>query len=232
MWEQVDNALRQSISRVLTSLASFIPGVVAFLVSLIIALALGALLAAAAIRVLRWLRFDEQIERLGLEGLVEWFPARSPTRLVGRLLFWSVFLLGMLVGIAALDATLMTTIAARLLVFLPNVFVAVLLLVAGSVLARFLSRSVLISAVNMQIQSARLLGLGVKWLVLLLTAAMALNHLGIGGAILRLAFGILFGGIVLAMALAVGLGSKDVVSRTWERQAEKRPEPDPVVPNL
>lgn len=232
MWEQVDNALRQSISRVLTSLASFIPGVVAFLVSLIIALALGALLAAAAIRVLRWLRFDEQIERLGLEGLVEWFPARSPTRLVGRLLFWSVFLLGMLVGIAALDATLMTTIAARLLVFLPNVFVAVLLLVAGSVLARFLSRSVLISAVNMQIQSARLLGLGVKWLVLLLTAAMALNHLGIGGAILRLAFGILFGGIVLAMALAVGLGSKDIVSRTWERQAEKRPEPDPVVPNL
>jgi hypothetical protein len=232
MWEQVDNALRQSISRVLTSLASFIPGVVAFLVSLIIALALGALLAAAAIRVLRWLRFDEQIERLGLEGLVEWFPSRSPTRMVGRLLFWSIFLLGMLVGIAALDATLMTTIAARLLVFLPNVFVAVLLLVAGGVLARFLSRSVLISAVNMQIQSARLLGLGVKWLVLLLTAAMALNHVGIGGAILRLAFGILFGGIVLAMALAVGLGSKDIVSRTWERQSEKRPEPEAVVPNL
>jgi len=61
---------------------------------------------------------------------------------------------------------------------------------------------------------------------------MALNHLSIGGAILTLAFAILFGGIVLALALAVGLGSKDAVSRTWERRAEKQAEPDPVVPNL
>jgi hypothetical protein len=232
MWDQVNDALRQSISRVLTSLASFIPGVIAFLVSVLLALVIGWLLAASVSRVLQWLRFDEQMKRLGLETLVEWFPSGSPTWLVARLLFWLVFLLGMLIGIAALDATLMTTVAGRLLVFLPNVFVAILLLVVGGVLARFLSRGVLISAVNMQIQSARLLSLGVKWLVLLLTAAMALNHLGIGGAILRLAFGILFGGIVLALALAVGLGSKEVVSRTWERQAERRPEPEAVVPNL
>ena len=64
----------------------------------------------------------------------------------------------------------------------------------------------------------------VKWLVVLFAVAMALNHLKIGGAILQLAFGILFGGIVLAMALAVGLGSKDLVSRSWERQGDKRPD--------
>ena len=79
----------------------------------------------------------------------------------------------------------------------------------------------LISAVNLQIQWARLLSLGVKWLVLVLAGAMALEHLGIGGQIVRLAFGILFGGIVLALALAVGLGSKDMVSRSLERQAGK-----------
>ena len=90
--------------------------------------------------------------------------------------------------------------------------------------ARFLARNVLIGAVNMQIQSARLLSLGVKWLVLVLAAAMALEHLGIGGGIVRLGFGILFGGIVLAMALAVGLGSKEMVSRSWERQATKTEE--------
>jgi hypothetical protein len=53
---------------------------------------------------------------------------------------------------------------------------------------------------------------------------MALNHLGIGGRILDLAFGIMFGGIVLALALAVGLGSKELVSRSLERQASKPPE--------
>ena len=92
-------------------------------------------------------------------------------------------------------------------------------------LARYLARSALISAVNMQVRSARLIGLGVKWMVLLLSAAMALNQLSIGGQILTLAFGILFGGIVLALALAVGLGSKDVVSRTWEQQSSRPPDP-------
>jgi len=152
MWDQVNDALRQSLSRVLTSLAGFIPGMLAFLVSVILALAAGWLLAAAVSRVLRWLRFDERVDSLGLVALAEWFPGRSPTRLVARLLFWSALLLGTLVGIAALDATLMTTVAGRLLLYLPNVFVAVLLLVAGSVLARFMSRGVLITAVNMQIQ--------------------------------------------------------------------------------
>jgi hypothetical protein len=91
-------------------------------------------------------------------------------------------------------------------------------------MARFLARSVLISAVNMQIQSARLLSLGVKWLVMVVSGAMALDHLGIGGEIVRLSFGILFGGIVLALALAVGLGSKDMVSRSWERQSGRAEE--------
>lgn len=232
MWDQINDALRQSIGRVLTSLASFLPGVVALLVSVLAAAVIGWLLSAVCGRVLRWMRFDQRLERVGFETLAEWSPSRSPTLLVNRLLFWMVLLFGMLVGIAALDATLMSTMAGRLLTYLPNVFVAVLLLVAGSILARFLSHGALISAVNMRLQSARLMSLGVKWLVLVLTAAMALSHLGIGGTILTLAFGILFGGIVLAMALAVGLGSKDVVSRTWERQAEKRPEPAEPVHHL
>src|SRR5260221_491190 len=170
MWDQVDDALRQSINRVLTSVANFIPGIVAFLVSVVIAFVLGWLLAALISRILGWLRFDDRVEQLGFEALAEWSPGRSPTRLVSRLLLWSVLLLGMLIGIAALDATLMSTVASRLLLYLPNVFVAVFLLIAGGVLARFLSRGVLISAVNMQIQSAGLLGLGVKCLVVLLTA--------------------------------------------------------------
>ena len=109
----------------------------------------------------------------------------------------------------------------RLFAYLPNVLVAAVVLIVGVVMSRFLARSILISAVNLQIQSARLLSLGVKWLVIVLTSAMALEQLGIGGQIVQLSFAILFGGIVLTLALAVGLGSKKMVSRSWERQAEK-----------
>ncbi len=232
MWDEVNDALRQSLGRVLTSLASFLPGIVAFLVSVLVAAAIGWLLAAMSRRVLRWLRFDTRLERVELDILAEWAPSRSPTLLVGRLVFWTVLLMGALVGITALDAAGTSTVTGRLYTFLPNLFVAAILFAAGSILARLLSRGVLISAVNMQLQSARLMSLGVKWLVLVFTAAMALNQVHIGGIVLTLAFGILFGGIVLAMALAVGLGSKDVVSRTWERQAEKRPEAAATVPHL
>jgi hypothetical protein len=91
----------------------------------------------------------------------------------------------------------------------------------GTVVARFLARGVLIGAVNMQMEHAQLISVGVKWLILVLAAAMALEHLGIGGTIVQLAFAILFGGIVLALALAVGLGSKDVVRRSWERREQE-----------
>jgi hypothetical protein len=63
--------------------------------------------------------------------------------------------------------------------------------------------------------------LGVKWLVLVLTAAMVLDHLEVGGAVVELAFGILFGGIVLTLSLAIGLGSRDLVSRSLESHVER-----------
>jgi hypothetical protein len=92
--------------------------------------------------------------------------------------------------------------------------------VAGS---RALERSVLIGAVNMGLHSARLLGLGARWLLLLLATAMALEHLGIGGTILTAAFAIVFGGIVLSLSLAVGLGARDVVARSLERHFKEQP---------
>jgi hypothetical protein len=107
-----------------------------------------------------------------------------------------------------------------LLPYLTHVVGAAILLIAGTLIARFLARSVLIGAVNEQLQYARFLSLGIKWLVLVLTAAMVLEHLQIGGNIVGLAFGILFGGIVLTLALAVGLGSRDLVSRSLESHVE------------
>jgi hypothetical protein len=81
---------------------------------------------------------------------------------------------------------------------------------------------VLIGAVNMQIHSARLLSMALKWMVLLITVAMALDHLRISRNILFLAFGILFGGIVLAVSLACGLGARDAVARAIDRQLAGR----------
>ena len=134
---------------------------------------------------------------------------------------WAIVLIGFVLGLGAFDATLTSQISLRLFGYLPNVVSAIAVILVGAVVARYLARSVLIESVNMNLQYARLLSLGVKWMVMVVTIAMALESLQIGSGIVHLAFGILFGGIVFALALAVGLGSKELVSRSLERESNR-----------
>jgi hypothetical protein len=234
MGQQIHLALSQSAHRVLSRLASFLPGLLALLIAIIVLTALGLLFAWLARRILTAVHFDDRINRYAppqgtASSLSEWAPAHSPTLLVSRLLLWSFVVLGVVIGVSAFDAAYSASsdFSLFLLPYLTHVIGAVVILVAGSLLARFLARSVLISAVNAQLQYARFLSLGIKWLVLVLSAAMALDHLNIGGSIVALAFGILFGGIVLTLTLAVGLGSRDLVSRSLEKTADLTPSRPP-----
>jgi hypothetical protein len=220
MWGQVGQSLNQAMVRVLSRFASLVPGLAALIIALLVSVVAAGLFAAVFRRLLVRTRFDERLLG-GFSTLAEWSPSKSPTLLATRIVWWTIVLVGFLIGVSALDTDLTSQLSLRVLSYLPNVLAALVVLVAGNIIARFLSRSVLIGAVNMNLQYARLLSVGVKWLVIVLTVAMALEHLSIGGEIIRLGFGILFGGIVLSLALAVGLGSKDLVSRSLEREANR-----------
>jgi hypothetical protein len=225
MGQHIAQSMQDSIGRVLTKIANFLPGIVAFILVVLIFVAIAAGLAWCVQRVLTAVRFDTRFEQH--ENLTEW--THSPSYFLSRLIFWAVLLLGFLLGISAFEAgSYDTGVAAYIFPFVPRLVGALVLLFVGNLVARVLSRSVLISSVNMNLQYARLLSAGVKWLVLVLTAAMVLDHLAIGGRIVDLAFGILFGGIVFALALAVGLGSRDLVTRSLEREVTlARPTPVP-----
>jgi Conserved TM helix len=221
MWDQVEQALNQSMTRVLAELVGLLPSLLALIIAVLFAAFIGWCLGFPLRYLLRRIRFDEKFAAWGLSSVAELSPANSPTLLVARIVFWLVVLCGFLIGIAAFDGAMASNLTMRLLAYLPHVIAAALVLLVGSFIARFLARSVLIGAVNINLQYARLLSTGVKWMILVLTVAMALDHLSIGGGILYLAFAILFGGIVLALTLAVGLGSKELVSRSLEREAGK-----------
>jgi uncharacterized membrane protein len=167
------------------------------------------------------MHFDERMARWGFPSVAEWSPKQSPALLVSRAIAVLVILTGFLIGIASVDADWTSQLARSVVAYIPNLLGAALVLLVGSVVARFLARSVLIGAVNLNLHYARLLSLGVKWMVVVLTVAMALEHLRIAPGIVKLAFGILFGGIVITLALAVGLGSKDLVTKSLERDAQK-----------
>jgi hypothetical protein len=219
MWDQVEQALSRSMTRMLSQLAALLPGFVALIAALLVSGLVAWALAAILRRSLTSIEFDRRVVQAGFPA--EWSPSKSPTLLATRAVAWIVMLIGFLIGISAFDVDLTSQLVARLFGYLPNVLAALVILAAGGIIARFLERSVLIGAVNMNLQYARLLSVGVKWMVTTLAATIAIDDLGIGGGIIRLAFGILFGGIVLALALAVGLGSKGLVSRSLDREASK-----------
>jgi len=233
MGQQIKLALLQSIHRIVLVLVSFLPGVLAFLLALVLFALLGLALSALLRRLLVALKFDERLaSRENADSptrLADWSPSNSPTLLASRTTLWACILLGIAVGISAFDASYASDSrwSIFLLPYFTHITGAVLILLAGSLLARFLSRSVLIGAVNAQLHYARFLSLGIKWLVYVLAAAMALDHLQIGGGIVELAFGILFGGIVLTLSIAIGLGSRDLVSRSIEKTLDK---PTPIKP--
>jgi hypothetical protein len=222
MWQQVELALSQSAHRVLFKLASFLPALVALFLAVVVLTAIGAGLSALLHRILTSVRFDERISRNQVGSVSDWAPSHSPTALVARTAFWACVVVGVFIGVSAFDAAYPgeSQISLFVLPYLAHSVGAIVLLIAGTIIARFLARSVLIGAVNAKLQYARFLSMGVKWLVLVLTAAMVLDHLQIGGVVVELAFGILFGGIVLTLSLAVGLGSRDIVSRSLERNTD------------
>jgi hypothetical protein len=221
LWDQVKQALNQSTTKFLTGLAHLLPGIVALILALLISIAVAWVLAIALRRLLTSIRFDERINRWGFASLGEWSPKNSPTRLVSRTVACLVILAGFLIGIAAFDAESTSLLVRSVFAYIPNIVGAILVLFVGGIVASFLARTVLIGAVNLNLQYARLLSMGVKWLVIVLSVAMALEHLKIAPGIVDLAFGILFGGIVLTLVLAVSLNSKEFVSKSLERDGKE-----------
>jgi hypothetical protein len=217
MWNQVREVLDEAFARLRDVLAADLPG----LVAMIIVLA-GAILVAYVVRgVLRValgrIGFDRRAREWGMTTGRDLGEAHEPSWLVARGAFWFIIAGGLALALDVLGASTVSAFGLSLLVFLPKLVIGAIILLVGIGVARFLERAALIGAVNLKLQQARLVALGVKWLVLVLAAAMALEHVGIGGHLPTVAFAIVVGGMVLGAALAFGLGARDAVARSLER---------------
>jgi hypothetical protein len=221
MKEQVKQALDQSTTRFLTALTRLLPGLVALVVALLISVVLAWIVAIAMRRLLVSLKFDQRLVQWGFPSPAEGSLIKSPSVLLSQFAAALVVMTGLLIGVSAFDAELTSLLVRSVFSYVPNILGATLVLLVGNIIARFLARSILIGSVNLNFQHGRLLSVGVKWLVIVLAVAMALEHLRIASGIVELAFGILFGGIVLALALAVAFNSKELVTRSLERDAPK-----------
>ena len=206
------------------------PRLLAALTLILVGWAVAALVRRVAVRILAAAKLDVRCARWGLGGVLgHGTHALSPSELVGRLAYWAILFIALLTAIEALEMPGTTGAATALLQFLPHLIVAVVVVVSGWVLAQFLAQAVLIAAVNAQVAGASLLAAVSRWLVLSVAAAVALTEVGVAREMVLLVFGIAFGGAVLALSLAFGLGARDLARQALEsyigRAREERGEP-------
>jgi hypothetical protein len=222
MWQQTERIFLDSCAEVLRAAARVLPSVLAMLLFFALAVFVAVLVRWIVRRACERLRLDQRLREWGVSPPAE--EGRSPpSRLVAAVSFWSVLLAGALLGTSVVNAPGVASLSMRLVEHLPGIVVALFILGAGVAAARFAERSTLIGAVNLGLQSARLVALAVRWLVVLLAAAIALEQAGVGTSVITVTFGALFGGVALAFGLAVGLGAKDAVARAMDRRLRDEP---------
>ena len=169
-------------------------------------------------RLLRVVGLDRLCDRLGItSALLRGGVKTDPSRLVGQAAYWLVMIFATVAALGALNLQPINDVAKSFLAYVPNLVTAGLILIAGWLLSNFVSQAVLIAAVNAGLPPARLVATCSRWGIQLLAVAMALEQLGIAQNIVVVGFGITLGGIVLAGAIAFGLGSKDLAKDYIER---------------
>jgi hypothetical protein len=207
-------------------LAAILPGFFVLFTLLVLGLAFGWLVRLILTRGAHAIGFDRLMERWGVgPSLRRSGSMRAPSEVLGLIGFWAVFMFFASAGVDALTPAGRGNATSLLLAFLPQLFAAVLIVVVGWLVANFLSRSILIAAVNARLPEARLLARAAHWAVLLFAVATALTQLGIGKEMVLVAFGITFGGLVFALALAFGLGGRDIAADLLARRLRRESPP-------
>ena len=214
--------LQSSFSEVFGEL---IPSLLGALIIVFAGYLLAKVLEKVIDRFLRRIGLNSMLERGGVMQAVERSGAHlNPARVISNLVFWLVMFAVILVAANALGLESLASVFGELVSYIPSVIAAIVIILVGIVLGQFVGG--LIGASAGALHGGRALARVGSGGVILLAVFMALQELGIATDIVTTAFAILFGAIALAIALAFGLGSRELageITREWyERYRKER----------
>jgi hypothetical protein len=192
----------------------------------------GWLLAKAArfavVKGLRAFNLNVITERSGMDGFLRQGGLESDTAdLLGWLVYWLVILAALVIAFNGLGLTYVTDLLGKVVLFVPKVIVALLILAFGAYFAAFIGGTIAAYCSNVGIRDAELLGRLARYAIVVFVVLIALDQVNVGGDIIRQSFLILLAGVVLALALAFGLGGRDWAARLLERWWPRTGREDP-----
>jgi small-conductance mechanosensitive channel len=210
--QTIQYALQETLTTLLTTVTLFLPRLLTALILLLLGWLLGRMAAALLGRLLARLKFDRLLERSGLdEALTRAGVSVQPSRLVARLFYWLLLLVFVLAAVDALGLQVVAEALRELVGYIPNLIGAVLVVVGGALLARFLGQATQALAAGADLEFHQGLGQTVRFFLLALTFIVAVNQLGLDVSFLGDALAGLLIVVVAALGLAFALGGRDVV---------------------
>ena len=229
MLQLIGDALREAWANFAEGLSIFLPRFIVMVTVLVVGALAAWLLAWITRTVLRAVRFSTFTERMGGGELLRRAGLPSADVVAGSVVYWLVFVGFLLSGLQSLGVTGMETAMPDFVHFLPRIVIAIVILSAGFALATFAWRATLLASVNASVQWARPLAELVRFMILALVVAMALEQLTVAKTVVLTAFAITFGAIMVGVAIAIGIGGAGVVRKMLEDRVDTPPrrESDP-----
>ncbi|MGH9528776.1 MAG: mechanosensitive ion channel family protein [Terriglobales bacterium] len=218
MWDLIVTELTRATREILASAAHFLPHLLEMLIIVVAGWIIAYLLRYILRSVLRLIRFDKISEHAGAAQLLNKAALPAPSELLSQFAFWLAWLGFILIGIKVLDIVPMQEHISNFFGFLPRLFAGLFLLFVGLLGAGFFSRAALLAAVNANLPSPRLISATVRALIVVFTLSMCFEEIGVAARTVLVAFSLVFGALMLGLAIAFGLGGRELARRYLERR--------------
>lgn len=219
IWSAV---LTQSFQNLWVGVIGFVPNLIVAILIVIIGWAIGALLGRVVSQLIKSLRLDEGLRKAGLEE----FLGRGGINLnsgafLGGLVKWFIMLVFLIGALDVLRLTQVTEFLRNILEYIPQVIVAVLILLAAGIIGDALKKIVISSAKTAEVRSSGFLGSVTKWAIYVFAILVALSQLGIAPMLINTLFTGFVVALSLAFGLAFGLGGQDLATRVLEKVSKE-----------
>jgi hypothetical protein len=213
-------AILSALANALNLVFVFVPLLLGFLLILLVGYIIAKVVSKAVTFLLRKIGFDNLANRIGLSRLEQNMGIRlDPAGVLGTIVFWFIFLVFLVPATNALGLTAVSGILNTLIAYIPNVFVAILVLFLGTLAATFVADIVRGATASANIGNPNLFANIARYAIIGFAALIALEQLQIAPALLNILFTAIVGALAIAFGLAFGLGGQDT-ARKWLNRGE------------
>jgi len=211
-----------SLNQFWVQVVNFVPKLLAVIVILFFGWIIAKLVRTAVKHILELVKFDNFAEKSGLEAFMNSGDVNiTLSGIISQVVYWLVIIMFIITGANMLGLTEVAQLLHDLAAYLPRIILAILVMIFGTLLARFINRLVFAWLHSIKFERALLVSTSVEYGIQILALFIALEQLGIGVQLINSLFVIVFGAIFLALALAFGLGGRDRAAKVIEELSNK-----------